>query len=185
VEEVEAPWTGEDVEHVFTTVFCTGIAIAVFFGRQVSGRQPSEELVEPLSWEIWRGVNEYGGLDYALAKLRLEGYTRELVAMWRHHDVLLTPALAERPVPIGEIDACSDEPWEDFRRSGRFTPFTAIFNVTGQPAISLPLFHGEDGLPLAVQLAGPPAGEDMLLSLAAQIEAARPWADRRPELVGA
>ncbi len=185
LEEVEAPWIGKGGEGGFWKVFCTGIAIAVFFGGQVSGRQPTEELVEPLSWEIWRGVNEYGGLDYALAKLRLEGYTRELVGMWRDYDVLLTPALAERPVPIGEIDACSDEPSEDFRRSGRFTPFTAIFNVTGQPAISLPLFHGADGLPLAVQLAGPPAGEDMLLSLAAQIEAARPWADRRPELVGA
>jgi amidase len=185
VEQVEAPWNGQDVEHVFTTVFCTGIAIAVFFGGQVSGREPREELVEPLSWTIWRGVNEYGGLHYALAKLRLEGFSRALVGMWKDHDVLLTPALAERPLPIGEIDACSDEPWEDFRRSGRFTPFTAIFNVTGQPAISLPLFHGDDGLPIAVQLAGPPAGEETLLSLAAQLEAARPWADLRPELVSA
>ena len=57
--------------------------------------------------------------------------------------------------------------------------------MTGQPAISLPLFHGDDGLPLAVQLVGPPAGEDILLSLGAQLEAARPWADRRPELVSA
>ena len=70
----------------------------------------------------------------------------------------MTPALAQRPVRIGEIDACSDDPWEDFRRSGEFTPYTASFNVSGQPAISLPLFHGEDGLPLAVQLAGQPRG---------------------------
>ena len=78
---------------------------------------------------------------------------------------------------IGEIDACSDEPdGTTSARSGRFTPYTAIFNVTGQPAISLPLFHGDDGLPLGVQLVGPPAGEDLLLALAAQLEAARPWA---------
>ena len=186
VEEVEPPWAGEELLPVFTSVFCTGIAIAVFFGGKVTGREPTEELVEPLSWEIWKGVNGYNGLHYALAKLRLEGYTRELVALWNDHDVLLTPALAERPLQVGEIDACSDEPWEDFRRSGRFTPFTAIFNVTGQPAISLPLFHGDDGLPLAVQLAGPPTGEATLLALAAQLEAARPWADRRPpELVSA
>jgi amidase len=94
--------------------------------------------------------------------------------------VVLTPALAQRPVRIGEIDSCSDAPWEDFHRSGEFTPYTAIFNVTGQPAVSLPLFHGDDGLPLAVQLAGRPAGEGQLLSLAAQLEAARPWAERRP-----
>jgi amidase len=98
---------------------------------------------------------------------------------------VLTPALAERPVRIGEIDACSDDPWEDFRRSGVFTPYTAIFNVTGQPAISVPLFQGDDGLPTAVQLAGRPAGEATLLSLSAQLEAARPWAGRRPELAAA
>ena len=103
------------------------------------------------------------------------------MALWNDYDVVMTPALAQRPVRIGEIDACSDEPWEDFRRSGQFTPYTAIFNVTGQPAISLPLFHAEDGLPLAVQLAGKPAGEAALLSLAAQLEAAHPWAQRRPQ----
>ena len=73
----------------------------------------------------------------------------------------------------------------DFARSGRFTPYTAIFNVTGQPAISVPLFHGDDGLPLSIQLAGRPADEATLLSLTAQLEAARPWADRRPELATA
>jgi amidase len=187
VEEVEAPWQagGEELELAFTRVFCTGIAMAAYFGGMVSGREPTRELIEPLSWEIWRGVNEYGGLDYSLAKLRLEAHTREVLSIWSNHDVLLIPALAERPVRIGEIDGCSDDPWEDFRHSGRFTPFTAIFNVTGQPAISLPLFHGDDGLPLAIQLVGPPAGEDVLLSLGAQLEAARPWAHRRPALVSA
>jgi amidase len=95
--------------------------------------------------------------------------------------VVLTPALAERPVRLGEIDACSDDPLADFARSGVFTPYTAIFNVTGQPAISLPLLHGDDGLPVAVQLAGRPADETTLLRLAAQLEEARPWAERRPE----
>jgi amidase len=99
--------------------------------------------------------------------------------------VVMTPALAERPVPIGEIDSCSDDPWDDFRRSGRFTPYTALYNVTGQPAMSVPLFHGDDGLPTAVQIAARPADESTLLSLAAQLETARPWADRRPELATA
>ena len=76
-------------------------------------------------------------------------------------------------------------PGKDFRRSSRFTPYTALFNLTGQPAVSVPLFHGDDGLPLAVQLAGRPAGEGPLLSLAAQLEAARPWAERRAELAPA
>jgi amidase len=183
VEEVEAPWAGQDLLEVFTLVFGTPIAMGLFFGAQVTGREPGEEMVEPLSWTIWNGIRERNALEYLLARTQLGAFTRAIVALWNDYDVVMTPALAQRPVRIGEIDACSDQPWDDFRRSGQFTPYTAIFNVTGQPAISLPLFHGEDGLPLGVQLAGKPAGEGELLALAAQLEAARPWAQRRPVAV--
>jgi amidase len=181
IEEVEAPWAGDDLLRVFTLVFGTPVAMGVFFGSQVTGREPSEELVEPLTWTIWNGIRERTALDYMLARTQLSAASRAIVALWSNFDVVMTPALAQRPVCIGEIDACSDDPWEDFRRSGEFTPYTAVFNVTGQPAISLPLFHGDDGLPLGVQLVGRPADEATLLSVAAQLEAARPWANRRPE----
>jgi amidase len=185
LEEVDAPWAGQDLLRVFTLVFGTPVAMGVFFGAQVTGREPSEGLVEPLTWTIWNGIRERTALDYMLARTQLAAASRGIVALWSNFDVVMTPALAQRPVHIGDIDACSDDPWEDFRRSGEFTPYTAVFNVTGQPAISLPLFHGDDGLPLGVQLAGRPADEATLLSLAAQLEAARPWADRRPELATA
>jgi amidase len=180
VEEIPAPWAGQDLFGAFTLLFSTPIAMGTFFGGQVSGREPSPELVEPLTWALWEGVRERSALDYLLARTQLGGFSRAIVATWNDYDIVLTPALAQRPVRIGEIDGSSAEPLEDFRRSGEFTPYTAIFNVTGQPAISLPLFHGDDGLPLAVHLAGRPAGEAELLALAAQLEAARPWADRRP-----
>jgi amidase len=185
VEEVEAPWAEGGLLEVFTLVFGTPISMGLFFGAQVTGREPAEELVEPLSWTIWNGIRERSALDYLLARTQLGAFSRAIVALWNDYDVVMTPALAQRPVRIGEIDACSAEPWEDFRRSGQFTPYTAIFNVTGQPAISVPLFQGDDGLPLAVQLAGRPAGEGELLALAAQLEAARPWAERRPEAAAA
>jgi amidase len=186
VEEVAAPWGEEDdLLHVFTMVFGTPIAMGMFFGGLVTGREPTEELVEPLSWTIWNGIRERSALDYLLARTQLTGISRGIISLWESYDVIVTPGLAERPVQIGEIDACSDDPWEDFRRSGRFTPYTAIFNVTGQPAISVPLFHSDDGLPTSIQLAGRPADEGTLLSLASQLEAARPWADRRPELATA
>ena len=186
VEEVSAPWGEEDdLLHVFTMVFGTPIAMGIFYGGMVTGREPTAELVEPLSWTIWEGIRERTALDYLLARTQLTAISRGIIALWESYDVVLTPGLAERPVRIGEIDACSDDPWEDFRRSGRFTPYTAIFNVTGQPAISVPLFHGDDGLPTSIQLAGRPADEGTLLSLTAQLEAARPWAGRRPELATA
>jgi amidase len=95
------------------------------------------------------------------------------------YDILLTPALAERPVPIGTITGMEQpHPLEALHRSDRFTPYTALWNLTGRPAISLPLFHGEDGLPLGVQLVGPPAGEAPLLALAAQLEQVASWSRR-------
>ena len=185
VEEIEAPWAGQDLMRVFTMVFGTPIASGAYFGGLVTGREPSEELMEPLAWTIWEGIGKRTAVDYYLARMQLNAAARGIVALWDRFDVVMTPALAQRPVRIGEIDACSDDPWEDFRRSGLFTPYTAIFNTTGQPAISLPLHHGDDGLPAAVQLAGRPADEATLLSLSAQLEAARPWAERRPELATA
>ena len=91
------------------------------------------------------------------------------------YDAILTPALAQAPLRHGALDTSAPDPAATFRRSGEFTPFTAICNVTGQPAISLPLYARDDGLPLAVQLIGRPAGEGPLLALAAQLEAALPW----------
>ena len=185
VEEIDAPWGDQDLLQTFVMAFGTPIAMGLYFGGMVTGREPTPELVEPLSWTMYEGVRARSALDYLLARTQLTAISRGIIALWETYDVVLTPALAGRPVRIGEIDACSEDPWEDFRRSGLFTPYTAIFNVTGQPAVSLPLFHGDDGLPSAVQLAGRPADEATLLSLAAQLEAARPWADRRPELATA
>ncbi len=182
VEEVDAPWRGTDLLETFTAVFGTHIALSMLHGSMVSGQEASEELMEPLSWMIYNGVRERSAVDYLAAKVQLQAVSRSMIGLWSGYDVLLTPALGQRPVQIGEIDSCSNEPWEDFRASGRFTPFTALFNVSGQPGISVPLFDGEDGLPLAVQLVGPPAGEALLLALAGQLEEARPWAERRPPL---
>ena len=185
VEDFEAPWAGEDLLETFTMVFGTGIATAIYFGGLITGREPSEDLVEPLSWETWKIIQGRGGMDYLLARTQLQAVSRAWMAPMDQYDVVLTPALGQRPVQIGELDACSENPLDDFRRSGHFTPYTASFNVSGQPAISLPLFHGDDGLPLAIQLVGRPADEATLLSLGAQLEAARPWVDRRPELAAA
>jgi amidase len=181
VEEVEAPWGGQELFEAFLMAFGTPISMGMYFGGMVTGREPTEELVEPLSWAMWNAVRERSALDYLLARTQLSAVSRGIIALWETYDAILSPTLAARPVRIGELDGCSDDPWDDFKRSSEFTPYAAIYNVTGQPAITLPLFHGDDGLPTAIQLGGRPAGEAELLSLAAQVEAARPWADRRPE----
>lgn len=116
---------------------------------------------------------------YAGAIGRLQLRARKIAALWADYDVLLTPTLALEPVPVG-WDTEPDEPREQFERAVRFTPFTGAFNVTGQPAMSVPLHWTDDGVPIGVHLVGPPLGDALLLRLAAQLEDASPWAGRRP-----
>ena len=97
VDEVEAPWTGQSLLEVFTLVFGTPIAMGFFFGAQVSGREPTEELVEPLSWTIWNGIREHTALDYLLARTQLGVFTRADRGALERLDVVLMPAL--RPAP--------------------------------------------------------------------------------------
>ena len=182
VDEVQPPWRRPATLKLFTACFgpavCTGIAAAA----QVAGREPREEDMEPLSWWLWRTCSAIGAVRAALATLELQAFAREIVTWAAPYDAILTPALAQAPLKHGALDTSGPDPAATFRRSGEFTPFTAICNVTGQPAISLPLYARDDGLPLAVQLIGRPAGEGPLLALAAQLEAAHPWSARRPGL---
>ena len=180
VSEVHAPWSGLDLARVFASAFGPLSAMTVAAGGRLAGREPTEADVEPLTWEMFKLAHEQDTLTYLLAQNTLETIARRLVAFMLDYDAILTPALGMRPVKTGEIHGRGPDPLGHFKRSGHFTPYTAIVNVTGQPAISVPLYHGEDGLPTGVQLIGPPAGEDLLLGLAGRLERALPWAGRVP-----
>jgi amidase len=185
VEQVDAPWKDADLLPIFSVLWATNVASSVLHAEMVSGQSASPDNVEPLTWWLNEEGRAYTGPQYVGATAVLQAFARGIVALWDRYDVVLTPALAKRPVRIGEIDACGENPAYEFKKSGEFTPYTAIFNVTGQPAISVPLFHGDDELPLGVQLAGRPADEATLLQLAAQLEQARPWAGRVAPLAAA
>ncbi|HEV7128586.1 MAG TPA: amidase family protein, partial [Ktedonobacterales bacterium] len=182
VAEVTPPgWASAELQPAFTAMYAAAIATGVAYGAQVTGREPSEELVEPLTWAFYGLALSLNALDYSIARIQLQAYSRQLIAFFQDYDVLVTPTLAQRPLPIGAIDTCSSDPWGEFQKAADFTPFTPVFNVSGQPAISLPLFHGTDGLPIGMQFVGAPLGEGVLLSLATQLEAAHPWAARNPD----
>jgi amidase len=180
VEEIVAPWSGLDLLSDFTRVFGPSVSMTTLVGGRLAGREPTAEDVEPLTWAVWERARSQDTLSLLAAQSRLESVARSLIAFFAPYDAVLTPALARRPVMIGEINGCAPDPWSHYQRSATFTPYTAIVNVTGQPAISLPLYQGDDGLPTAVQLIGPPAREDIVLRLAGQLEEAAPWAGRRP-----
>jgi amidase len=182
VEEITPPWDQGDVLPEFTRVWAPLISAQTAIGGLLRGRQATQDDVEPLTWVMWENAHSSDSLAYVLAEARMKTLARAIVAFLEPYDLVVTPALARPPVPIGEIHGRGPDPWDHYRRSGHFTPFTAVCNITGLPAISLPLFQGDDGLPLAVQLIGRPLGEGQLLAVASQLEHAHPWADRRPEL---
>ncbi|HEY3725528.1 MAG TPA: amidase [Solirubrobacteraceae bacterium] len=182
VDEVSPPWSGLNLLPEFTGAFGPGIALVAYIGFKLARREPTEADVEPLTWEMWKLATGSDTLSLLNAQGRLEAVARSVVAFCADYDALLTPALARRPVATGEIHGRGPDPWEHYNRSAHFTPYTAIVNVTGQPAISLPLYHGHDGLPIGVQLVAPPAREEVLLQLGSQLEQVAPWAGRTPAL---
>jgi amidase len=181
VEEAEAPWREDSLLQAFTALFAPLVMLQVAFGRLVHGREPTEEEMEPLSWALWQLVGSMSALDAHLASAQLQIFARGLAGWMEQYDVVVAPALAEAPVLLDDVHWQTDDPMGLFTRSGAFTPFTAVANVTGQPAIAVP-FDEHEGLPVAVQLFGRPAREGELLAVAGQVETARPWAQRRPAL---
>jgi amidase len=110
----------------------------------------------------------------------LRMFARRFLQATAQYDVLLAPVVTMTPRPIGWFDADGDGA-EDFERNKRYAAFTALFNVTGQPAVSLPLYWTDADLPVGTMLVGRPADEAGLIALSAQVEAARPWANRHPD----
>ncbi|HET8673101.1 MAG TPA: amidase [Thermoleophilaceae bacterium] len=182
VEEVEIE-SDEAYVTNFVTVWIAGTANEVETWGRISGQQLDVEQLEPLSRQMYDMSMQLSATDYLRALDWLHDYSRKLVAMWGGIDVLLTPTLAKPPIEIGALQPAEGEPpIQMLMNSATWVPFTPVWNVTGQPAVSLPLHQTPDGLPVGVQLVGPPAGEELLISLSAQLEAAEPWSDRRPAL---
>jgi len=180
IEEIDPPWPVPGLPEMFGAVFSMYISLSIVYSGHLAGREPTAEDMEPMSWAIWSMVSKLNAVQALALEAQLLNHMRRIIDFMEPYDAILTPALAKRPLPIGSLDTAAENPMQTFSDSGLFTPFTALFNATGQPAVALPLFEGEDGLPLAVQLVGRPAGEGALLALARQLEEASPWADRRP-----
>jgi len=178
VQEIDPPIELPDLMDMFLTLWSALIGTSAALVGQICGNAVTQETVEPLTLYLWERATRQSALDLSAVTGQAQGYARALVASQLQWDAVLTPTLATRPVEIGAIDGCADAPPEEFARAGRFIAFTPLANLTGLPAINLPVAHADDGLPVGVMLTGRPAGEGDLLALASQIEAATPWSTR-------
>jgi amidase len=170
--DIEMPF-GPDAVPSFVTLWYAMATLAPV------GPDQEGELLPLTRYLRGKGL-ELKATDLMMAQAYLQAITRPAVAMLNNYDAVLTPTLALPPVPVGYFDEV--EPAENFERQKRFTPWTALYNVSGQPAVNVPLHWTEAGLPIGVMLAGRMGDEGTLISLSAQLEAARPWKDRHPEI---
>jgi amidase len=184
VEDAALDVDGDAFVANFINVWAAGNAWAIADWEGRLGRSVTEEEVEPLSWALIQLGRSLTSAQYLVAVQNLQKITRRVAGFFEGIDVLLTPTLGEPPAPLGTFDSPPDEPLAGLFRSASYVPFTPPFNVTGQPAISLPLHWNEAGLPIGVQFVGRFGDEETLLSLAGQLEEAAPWADRRPPVSG-
>jgi amidase len=181
--EAAHPAALDDIELLvhFTTVLAASTAYDLRKLGAMAGRALGPDDVEPFTWaqaELGRAV---AAEAYIEAVESLRAWSRRVVRWWEPDgdgfDLLLTPTMARPPAHLGEIRG--DDPEGALLMATPYAAFTVPFNVTGQPAMSVPLWWA-DGLPIGVQLVAAPGREDLLFRVAAQLEAARPWIDRRP-----
>ena len=149
-----------------------------------AGRSARKGEVENATWGTAQRSEKITSADYVRATQTMHRLGRQMAAFHANYDVLLTPGLGTLPPKLGWIDQMLEDVDEYWRRVFTFSPFTVWFNLTGQPALMLPLGRSATGFPIAVQLVGRYGDEGTILSLGAQLEKARPWFDRKPPVVG-
>ena len=171
VEEIEVP-IPPDATATFETCWAVLSALS-------PAPSDNEGELRPLTRWLQQRGGAVTGPQFALAVGELRRIAAQALARLAPYDAVLTPTLAQPPLRVGEIRD-DEDPARDFENQKRFTPYTAAWNLTGMPAVSLPLHMTPGGLPVGVMLAGRPAEEHRLLALSAQIESAAPWAGRRP-----
>jgi amidase len=190
---------GHGVEASYPSVLDDGDYVERFIGRWVAivaanmhywslrvGRELTPEDVEPATWALAEGGKHVSAVDLMGILAYQQASARAAAEWWESgFDLLLTPTLGEPPPPLGQFQPTDDDPTAPLQRAVPTGGFTAAWNATGQPAISLPLHWNDDGLPIGVQLVAPYGDEDLLLRVAAQLEEAQPWADRTPTVFAA
>jgi amidase len=165
----------------FLTIVSAWTTLAVDNLATSLGRAVSDDDVEPITWiysEMGRAVS---ATQYIEAINEMHAWSRAMLSWWDSgFDLLLTPTMAEPPAVLGDMVADPADPGIAMGRATPFAAYTAPFNVTGQPAMSVPLFWSEDNLPIGVQFVAGSEREDVLFRLAAQLEAESNWGERRP-----
>ena len=182
--EMPSAFDEVDLFETFIDRWASGQAQTAELIGAIAGRELTPDDVEPLTWALIERGRKVTGAAYLAAVSQHQLLTRMIAGMYQGFgfDLILTPTLGDIPQPLGTFDDSGPDPMVAIEEARKFAAFTGLFNATGQPAISLPLAESTEGLPIGIQLVAPIWREDVLVRIAAQLEQAYPWADRRPRV---
>ena len=183
VEEAQLPIEDGWMRQAFLTVLRVSLARTLDDAAKPLGRPVTEKDVEPVTWllaEVGRAVNV---LAYSRAIATMHQVGLAMAKFQEKYDVILSPTLAKPPVPLGVLSLSPESIDQYSKDVTEFGPYTALYNVTGQPSMSVPLHWSQDGLPIGVMFSGRFGEDALLLRLAGQLEKAKPWAEKRPPIL--
>ena len=170
------------VAEAFSRLYQIKAAMEVQALASLTGRPVGAGDIEALTHQCAQAGQQWSATDYVHAQRALQRAGHEVGRFFLDHDLLLTPTMAQPPVAIGRWNFIEGDAMASFAESSRCTAFTPLFNATGQPAMSVPLYWNAQGMPIGVQFGARLGEEGLLFQLAAQLEAARPWAQRLPAM---
>jgi len=168
----------------FTVVWTTTIAYSIESAKRLIGREPEREQLESLTWNLYELGKGITAAQYLVAINGLQRFSHGFARFFEKYDLWMTPTLGRPPVKLGEIDLVSPNANMFNPIIAEFAHLNPLYNVTGQPAITLPLHWNRDGLPMGVSFGARFGDEATLFRIAAQLEQAAPWKDRRPAVWG-
>jgi amidase len=169
-----------DTIRAFVTIYAAGTAALMDDWGQSTGRAPTPEGFEPLTWALAGLGRSSTAADYLGAVTTIQRAARDMGRLMSRFDALLSPTIAEPPAVLGSFEAPENAPLAGFMRAGSYVPFLTISNMTGQPSMSMPLSWNDASLPIGVMFTGRFGDESTLFRLASELETARPWSSKRP-----
>ena len=182
VEEAAPQLNYQMLAQFFATVYAAGVALSIEGAKLLSGGEPTPEKFETFTWNMYQQGMQVSASQYLIAQVMLQQASRQFAALFESHDLFLTPTLGQPPLRIGAIDFMSprttllDQTFTDFAIA------CPVYNISGQPAISLPLHWNREGIPIGVMFGARYGDEATLIQIAGQLEQARPWISRKPPL---
>ncbi len=178
VDEVAPVVPKDALTNMFDTFWTAGLAAGIDMIGQATGQTPSRQLFEGATWALYQFGKQVTVSRYLAAKQAINAISREMARFHQTYDAWITPTLARPPEKNGVFEFDNDDRRISFDPQYDYVPFTPLQNMTGQPAINVPLFWNKQGLPIGTQFVGKFGDEETLLRLAAQLEKAQPWFDR-------